>query len=189
MDQERDRVRQVEDARERVAQDVRSVAENANVVDRTKEKVQGKVDDAKSAVSDKLQGARDKIGSARDKLSSARDTVQGSVSDMKTNVTNNIGNLNPMENPIGMLLGGLAVGFLIGLALPVTRFESERIGPITEDMKGRVRQAGTEVMRRGGEVIKDTIEASKEAATNSLREQAKEMGIGEGGNGSSESRQ
>ncbi len=155
MDQERDQIRQVEDARERVAADVRNVAENANVVERTKETVQGKVDDAKSMMGDRVRDARDK-------LEDARDTMQGSVRSMASN----IGNMNPMENPIGMLIAGLAVGFLIGMLLPVTRFEAERIGPITDDIKDRARQAGGEVMRRGTEVIIESIETSREATLN-----------------------
>jgi ElaB/YqjD/DUF883 family membrane-anchored ribosome-binding protein len=171
MDQERDQIREVEDARQRVASDVRSVAENANVVDRAKETVQSKMDDTKS----KMSG---RISDARDRLQSARDSMQRSMSSM----ANNAGNMNPMENPIGMLLAGLAVGFLIGLALPVTRFESERFGPITDDVKDRMRQAGSEVMRRGSEVIKETIDAGREAATSSIQNQARDMGIGSPGN-------
>jgi ElaB/YqjD/DUF883 family membrane-anchored ribosome-binding protein len=167
MDQNRDQLREVEQARQRVAQDVRSVAENANVVERAKENVQGKVDDAKSAMSDQVR-------TARDKLADARDTMSTSMQSMREN----IGNMNPMENPIGMLLAGLAVGFLIGLVLPVTRFEAERIGPMTEDMKDRVRQAGTEVVRRGGEVIKDTIDAGRDAAATSLKEQTRDITTG-----------
>lgn len=159
MDQERSEVREVEDARQRVAQDVRSVAYNANVVDRAKEQAQSKVDDAKEMMRDRVQGAKDKLQNARD-----------SMRDMAGNVPIN------GDNPFGMMLAGLAVGFLIGMVLPVTRFESERIGPMTDEMKNRMRAAGTEVVRRGGEVIKDTIEASKEAATTSLREQASDFG-------------
>lgn len=173
MDQERDQIRQVENARERVAQDVRSVAENANVVDRAKENVQGKVEEAKSTVSERVRGAREKLETARDSMRSSME-----------NMRSNMGNTNPLENPIGMLLGGLAIGFLIGLALPVTRFEAERIRPITDDMKDRMRQAGSEVVRRGGEVIKETIEAGRDAANTSIREQARDMGIG--GQGASE---
>jgi ElaB/YqjD/DUF883 family membrane-anchored ribosome-binding protein len=171
MDQDRDQIRQVEDARERVAQDVRSVAENANVVERTKETVQGKVDDAKSAMSERVR-------SARDKLESARDSMQDSVQSTMENVRSNMGNINPMENPIGMLIAGAAVGFLIGLVLPITRFESQRLGPVADDMKDRMREAGSEVMRRGTEVIKETIDAGRQAATSSLREQTRDMGIG-----------
>lgn len=155
MDQERNQVREVDDARRRVAEDVRSVAENANVVERAKETAQNKMDDVKSSMGERVRQAREKLEDARDQMS----------------------NMTPTENPIGMLIAGVAVGFLIGLALPVTRFESERIGPIAQDMKEKARQKGSEVVRRGGEVIKETIEASRDAATNSIREQARDMGI------------
>ncbi len=166
MDQDRNQVPEVEDARRRVAEDVRNVAENANVVERAKETAQNKMDDVKSSVGDRVQQARDKLLSARDQ-----------VQDMASSTTRNI-RLNPSDNPIGMLIAGVAVGFLIGLALPVTRFESERIGPIANDMKDKARQAGSEVVRRGGEVIKETISASRDAATNSIKEQTREMGMG-----------
>jgi hypothetical protein len=155
MDQERNEVREVDEARRRVADDVRSVAENANVVERAKETAQNKMDDMRSSMSDRVQQARDKLMDARDQMS----------------------RISPADNPMGMLIAGVAVGFLIGLALPVTRFESERIGPLAQDMKDKAREAGNEVMRRGTEVIKETISASKEAATNSLREQTRDMGM------------
>lgn len=155
MDQERNEVREVDDARRRVAQDVRNVAENANVVERAKETAQDKMDDVRGTMSERVRQAREKLEDARDRMQ----------------------DFSPTENPIGMLIAGLAVGFLIGLALPVTRFESERIGPIAQDMKEKARQTGSEVVRRGGEVIKETIEASRDAATNSIREQARDMGM------------
>ena len=168
MDQERSEVRQVEQARARVADDVRNVAENANVVERAKENVQGRIDGVKGAVNDRMSDVSDRVSDMRDRLADARDSI-GS----------NITNINPLENPVAMLLGGLAIGFLIGMVLPVTRFESERLGPITDDMKDRVRAARTEVVRRGGEVIKETIEASREAATSSLREQVRDFNLGD----------
>lgn len=154
MDQERNQVREIEDARQRVADDVRSVAENANVVERAKETAQNKIDDVKSSVGNRVK-------QVRDKLQGARDSVQ----------------LNPSENPIGMLIAGAAIGFLIGLALPVTRFESERIGPIAQDVKDKARQAGSEAVRRGGEVIKETISATRDAASSSIREQTRDLGM------------
>lgn len=165
MDQERNQIREVEDARRRVADDVRSVAENANVVERAKESAQNKMDDVKSTMGERVQ-------MAREKLQDARDHMQRMAQEGTRNMS-----MNPSENPIGMLIAGAAVGFLIGLALPVTRFESERIGPIAHDMKDKARQAGNEVVRRGGEVIKETISASREAATNSIKEQTRDMGL------------
>jgi ElaB/YqjD/DUF883 family membrane-anchored ribosome-binding protein len=154
MDQERDQIREVDDARRRVAEDVRNVAENANVVERAKESAQNKMDDVKSNVGQRVQQARERLIDARDQMQ----------------------RISPSDNPIGMLIAGAAVGFLIGLALPVSRFESERIGPIAHDMKDKARQAGTEVVRRSGEVIKETISAGKDAAATSIREQARDMG-------------
>jgi len=161
MDQERDQVRELEDARRRVAEDVRSVAENANVVERAKETARNKVEDVKSGVGQRVQ-------QVRDTLQGARDTLQDRLPS----------NLQLGDNPMGMLIAGLAVGFLIGLVLPVTRFESERIGPFAQDMKDKARQARSEVARRGSEVIKETIEATREAATNSIREQTRDIGLG-----------
>ena len=165
MDQERSEVREIDEARRRVANDVRSVAENANVAHRAKEQVQGRIDDAKDAVKDRVSDVRDRVSDVRDSL---QDRMQSVASNMP---------INPMDNPMGMLFAGLALGFLVGLLLPVSRFESERLGPVTDEMKDRVRQAGTEVVRRGGEVIKDTIEAARETATSSIREQSRDMGI------------
>jgi hypothetical protein len=71
-----------------------------------------------------------------------------------------LGNLQPADNPMLMLLGGLAVGFIIGMLIPVSRFENERLGPVADDLKGRVREAGAQAARRGGEVIKESIEAA-----------------------------
>jgi ElaB/YqjD/DUF883 family membrane-anchored ribosome-binding protein len=164
MDQERSEVRAVEEARERVTQDVRSVAYNADIVDRAKENVQGRIDDMKGTVTDTVSDMRDRVNDVRD-----------AVQDRMQSVARNIP--LPGDNPIGMLFAGLAVGFLVGLILPVTRFESERLRPVADEMKDRVRQARSEVVKRGGEVLKDTIDAAKETATNSLLEQSRDLGV------------
>jgi hypothetical protein len=64
------------------------------------------------------------------------------------------------DNPMLMLLGGLAVGFLMGMLVPVSRFENEQLGSVADDLRGRVREAGAQAARRGGEVIKDSIDAA-----------------------------
>jgi ElaB/YqjD/DUF883 family membrane-anchored ribosome-binding protein len=38
------------------------------------------------------------------------------------------------ENPLGLVIGGLAVGFLAGLVAPITDVEREKIGPIRDDL-------------------------------------------------------
>lgn len=147
MDQERYASSEIMDARERVTEDVRDVAYNANVVDRAKEAAQSKMDNAREA----LDEARHAVGEAGMRV---RHTV---------------------ENPMTMLLAGMAMGFLIGMLLPVSRFESERIRPLTEDMKDRARAAGGEMIRRGTEVIKESIKSSGDGATSMRPEQTSGM--------------
>lgn len=164
MDQERSETRHVEEARQRVAADVRDVAHSADVVGRAKEKVQGRVDDAKQAVNDRIGGLRDRVSDVRDRMAQAA----RSSSVPRGNLT---------DHPLGMLIAGIGLGFLIGMLLPVSRFERDRLGPITDDMKDRIKAAGSEVTRRGGEVIKETFESARETATTSIREQSKDLGF------------
>jgi hypothetical protein len=147
MDQERDQIREIEDARTRVSEDVRAVAENANVVQRAKETVGGRMREARG----KLEDARD----------AARDAALS---------------LDPRENPLGMMLAGLAAGLLIGMLIPVSPFETRRIRPIARDVKERAKSAGNEAVRRGSEVIKETLDAGSQAARSSLREQMRDFG-------------
>lgn len=104
MDQERNQVSEIDDARRRVAQDVRSVAENANVVERAKETAQSKIDHVKGTLGHRVRQAREKLEDARGQMQ----------------------RISPGANPLGMLVAGAAAGFLVGLALPVRRFDSER---------------------------------------------------------------
>ena len=94
------------------------------------------------------------VGRAKD----AADRAKNAASDAASNVG---------DNPMLMLLGGLAVGFLIGMLIPVSRFENEQLGPVADDLKGRMRDAGVQAARRGGEVIKESIEAATESMTTS----------------------
>jgi phage tail tape-measure protein len=95
------------------------------------------------------------------------DRAKGAISDQMQTAKDAVGNLQPADNPMLMLLGGLAVGFLIGMLIPVSRFENEQLGQVADDLKGRVREAGKQAARRGGEVIKESIEAATESMTTS----------------------
>ena len=75
------------------------------------------------------------------------------------------------ENPIGLALGGVATGFLVGMMLPSTRVEDERVGPIADEMKEKAVETGQEAIERGKDVAEQAVDTAKEAG----REQAEEM--------------
>jgi hypothetical protein len=75
------------------------------------------------------------------------------------------------ENPLGLAIGAAALGFLAGLAVPSTRVEDERLGPVADEVKERVRETGQEALERGKEVAREAAASTAEAA----REQGQDL--------------
>jgi gas vesicle protein len=75
------------------------------------------------------------------------------------------------ENPLGLAIGGAAVGFLAGLLIPSSRVEDEKIGPMADQVKDQIKETGQEAVERGKEVAQQAADTAKEAG----REQAQEM--------------
>ena len=77
--------------------------------------------------------------------------------------------------PLGLALGGVALGFLAGLALPSTRVEDEKLGPISEEVKEKVKETGQEALEHGKQVAQEAASAATEAAKESGQQQAQEL--------------
>jgi gas vesicle protein len=89
------------------------------------------------------------------------------------------------ENPIGLLVGSAAVGFLAGMLLPRTRMEDEKIGELSDQVKQTASQAGQEALQHGKEVaqtasqaaietVKDEGASHGEELSSSVQQRAKE---------------
>ena len=63
------------------------------------------------------------------------------------------------ENPLGLAIGGIAVGFLAGLVVPSSRVEDEKLGPIADQVKDQVKETGQEALDRGKEAAQQAAEA------------------------------
>ena len=96
------------------------------------------------------------------------------------------------ENPIGLAVAGAATGFLIGLALPSTRMEDDRIGEVADDLKERVRETGQQALESGKEVARETASTAVETAREASREKGDELssqlqeGVGQATTGSTD---
>jgi len=106
---------------------------------------------AKEAISDRVEGMRSKVKGATPDSGEVKGGVRRAASIAQ-------------ENPLGLALGGLAVGFVAGLLAPTTRVEDEHIGPIADQVKERAKETGQEAMDRGKEVARRAAEAAKETA-------------------------
>ena len=171
MGEETARIREeIEDTRNRMSGTVDQLAHKANVPGRVKESIADKRDRLK----DQMQGTASRVSDA------TPDT-----SDVKEGAKQAIGVAE--ENPLGLALGGVAAGFLLGMLLPSTRIEDEKVGPVADDVKELAKETGQEALERGkhvaqdaaqaaGESAQDAVQNVKETVQESGREQAEEMG-------------
>jgi len=68
------------------------------------------------------------------------------------------------ENPLGLAIGGLAAGFLVGMLLPSSKLEDERVGPLADQVKETAAETAGEAVDRGREVATHVAEQAVEGA-------------------------
>ena len=121
----------------------------------------------------------DALGYRADVKSRAKDRVVG-VKDRVVGATPDTGDVKRQarraksvaeENPLGLAVGAVAVGFLAGMLIPSTRVEDERMGSLSDDVIERAKETGQEALERGKQVAQDAAETAKESG----REHADEL--------------
>jgi hypothetical protein len=146
---------------------------------RTRERVGDEVD----ALSYKTDvGARvgdyvdDKKEAVRSKFTGAADTVAGVVPDRRAIKRGAIHMRDTAEsNPLGIALGGLAVGFLVGTLLPQTRAENEQMGEASDRLVDAVKDTAGEAVDRGKQVAQEAVGVAVDTAKESGREMGQEL--------------
>jgi uncharacterized protein YjbJ (UPF0337 family) len=79
------------------------------------------------------------------------------------------------ENPLGLALGAAALGFLVGLLVPVTDYEREKIGPLRDEVVDKVQTVGEDVVVHGRAVIAETAQATLAAAQQSAQQHGQQL--------------
>jgi hypothetical protein len=149
---------EIEQTRERVGDEVDALSYKTDVPART----QDYIEDKKEAVKSKLTGAKDTVtGPLPD-----RRAIKRGATHMRDTAE---------SNPLGLAVGGLAVGFLIGTLLPQTRVENERLGEVSDRMLDAAKDTASEAVERGKQVAQEAIGAAVDTAKESGREQGEEL--------------
>jgi hypothetical protein len=79
------------------------------------------------------------------------------------------------SNPLGLALGGLAVGFLVGTLLPQAQVENERLGEASDMMLEAAKDTASEAVEHGKQVAQEAVGAAVDTAKESGREHGEEL--------------
>jgi hypothetical protein len=129
-----------------------------DVKSRAKENVQ----DKKDAVVGKVQGL---VGRADEATPSTDDVKHAGRSAVST----------AEEDPVGLAIGAIAVGFIVGMTIPSTRVEDEKLGATADQVKGQIRETASEAVERGKQVAQEAAQTAQETAKESGQEQAQAL--------------
>ncbi len=149
---------EIEATRDNMGETVDALGYKTDVKSRTKESIA----DRKDAVVSKFTGTGSKVN---ENTPSGQDVKQGAKKAAGI----------AQENPLGLALGGVAVGVLAGMLVPSTRIEDEKLGHIADQVKDQVKETGGEALERGKQVAQDAAQSAKETAQESGQEQAEEL--------------
>lgn len=159
MGQEPDAIREeIEATRDQMGDTVDAIAYKADVPTRVKESIGEK---------------RDRLKSQMSGVTSRANEATPGVEDVKGGAKQAVG--IAQENPLGLAIGGVAIGFLAGLAMPTTQIENERIGPIADEAKAKAKEAGQEAIDHGKEVAQEAAQATTTAVKESGSEHASQL--------------
>jgi len=158
---------EIEQTRARVGDEVDALSYKTDVPAR----VGDYVDDKKQAVKDKVSGVKDAItGTTSDAVRTSSDVLPSGEQ---------IGRLKDTaeRNPLGLVIGGAAMGFVAGLLLPSTRLEDRQMGEVSDKVIDAAKETASDALESGKQVAKDAsenaIEHGQELAS-SLQERAQE---------------
>jgi hypothetical protein len=124
---------------------------------------------AKDSMSDKISGVRNRMTGAKDTVGNATP----SSADVKRGARQAVG--VAQENPIGIGVAALAGGFLLGMLIPSSKIEDEKLGPVSSEVKERAKETAQEAVDRGKEVAQEAAGSAVETAKEQGQEHAQEL--------------
>lgn len=149
---------EIAETRERVGEEVDALSYKTDLKARASDYVGEKRD----AVASRLTGARAAVGSGV-----AAATPDGRQVGRAKDVAE--------RNPLGLAVGGAAVGFLVGTLLPSTRVEDERVGTVADRVTSAAKETVQQAVDEGKQVAQEATQAAVETARERGREGGEEL--------------
>jgi gas vesicle protein len=162
----RDIEQQIEETRERMGDTVEALSAKADEPGR----VRGYVSDKKDAVTSKLTGAKDTVAGGGSNMASTGGDMANSATDAARR-----GAGMAKDNPLGLAVGAVAVGFVAGTLLPSTKVENEKLGPMADQVKDQARELGSEALEHGKDIAQETAQQAAETAKQQTREHSEQL--------------
>jgi gas vesicle protein len=145
--------KEIEQTREHMGATVDALGYKADVPARARDSVSGKVDSLKS----KITGAGEHLAEAAPDSGEVRQGARKAVG-------------LAQENPLGLAVGAMAVGFLAGTLAPSTSIEDERVGPVADQVKEQAKQSGEEALEHGRQIAQETAQTATQKAQEAVAE-------------------
>ena len=159
MGQDPDAIREeIERTRMEMNETVDAIGYKADVPSRAREAVSDKVDSVRSKVGDTADGVR----GATPSRGEVKQTARGAAG-------------MAQRNPLGMAIGAAALGFLAGLAVPSSRVENRKLGPVADQVKDKAREVGQETLERGRQVAQEAARSASETVKEQGRQQGQDL--------------
>jgi len=119
------------------------------------------------------------LGYKTDVKARARDSITGRVESVKSrtpDVKHNARRVKTIaeENPLGLAIGAVAVGFIAGLLVPATSVENERIGPVADQVKDQVKETAQIAVDHGKQAAQDAAQAATQAVKETGQDHAEQ---------------
>ena len=165
MGEDPDRIRrEIEQTRAEMSETVDALGYKADVKTRAKESIQDKKESAKESVVGATQSLKEKVVGAKDSAAGSapdREQVKRQARQAKGLA---------QENPLGLAIGSIAVGFVAGLLIPATRAEDERLGQMSDQVIEKAKETGQEALEHGKQIAQETGQSAQETLKESTQQ-------------------
>ena len=154
MGEDPDRIRaEIEQTRAEMGETVDALGYKTDVKARAKDSIQDKKESVMgvaTSAKERLVGAGQSVGDATPDSQQVKQQARRAKSVAQ-------------DNPLGLAVGAVAVGFLAGMLIPSTRIEDDKLGAMSDDVIERAKETGQEALEHGKQVAQDAAQTVKDS--------------------------